>query len=161
LLVSSTGFFFRLVQPSRTHRLGEGVTLDAESIGHFRRLQALIEQLLRLGHNLRGQHRWPTALARRIEPFRSLLAVALHRPLEADLRHPEGAHDVRLFGIAVDAKLGGDHPKRRHVLFLVDEHRHGSVEIGHPPILLAECQHWGDVGDSHGEDRQLNLRHRF
>ena len=96
-----------------------------------------------------------------IEPFWSLLAVALHRPLEADLRHPEGAHNLRLLGIAVDAKLGGDHTKRGHVRFLVDEHRHAAVKVGHPPVAFAERQQWGDVGDPFGEERKRDLRHRY
>jgi hypothetical protein len=154
-------FFYRLVQTPRTHRLAQGVTLDAQSIGHFRCFQAFVQQLLSLFQYHWGQHRRPAALARCIESFRSLLTVALHRPLQADLAHPEGAHDVRLFGIAVDAELGGDHAKRGHVLFIMDEHRHGPVEVGHPPILFAESEKRGDVGDAYGEDRQLNLRHRL
>jgi hypothetical protein len=54
LLVSSTGFFYRLVQTSRTHRLAQGVTLDAESIGHFRCWQAFVQQLLGLLQYRRG-----------------------------------------------------------------------------------------------------------
>jgi hypothetical protein len=49
LLVScATGFFYRLVQAPRTHRLGEGVALDLQAIGHFCALQALVERPLGL-----------------------------------------------------------------------------------------------------------------
>jgi hypothetical protein len=157
LLVSSTGFFYRLVHTSRTHRLGEGVPLDAESIGHVRGLQAFIEQLLCLGQHCRGQHRRPAPLARLVEPFRSLFAVTLHGAFEADLRHPEGAHNVRLLGIPIDAELGGDHVKGGQIVLVVDKHRHAAVEVGHPPILLAERQHGSDVRNALGEDRQLDL----
>jgi hypothetical protein len=111
LLVSSIAFFYRFVQTPCTDCFAQGVTLDAQSIGDFRCLQAVIEQLLGLSQYRRGQHRRSAPLTRHVKPFRSLLSVALHRPLQADLRHPEGAHDVRLFGIAVDAELGSDHAK--------------------------------------------------
>jgi hypothetical protein len=149
------------VQPSRTHRLAQGVSLDVQSIGDLGCLQAFVEQLLGLLQYRRGQHRRPAPPGWDVEPFRSLLTVTLHRALEADLRYPEGAHDVRLLGIAVDAELGGDHAKGGHVLFIVDEHRHGAVEVGYAPILFAESEHGGDVGNTRGENRQLDLGHRL
>ena len=41
-------------------------------------------------------HRGTATLARPIERFRSLWPVALHRPLEADLCHPQGLGDFCL-----------------------------------------------------------------
>ena len=43
----------------------------------------------------------------------------------------------------------------------MDEHRHGSIEVGHPPILPAERQQGRDVGDDLGKNRQLDLWHRL
>jgi len=43
------------------------------------------------------------------------------------------------------------------IVLVVDKHRHAAVEVGRPPILLAERQHGSDVRNALGEDRQLDL----
>jgi hypothetical protein len=163
LLVSATAFSFfcRLVQTTGAYRLGEGVALDAQPVGHLRRLQPLVEQPLCLAQHRCGQHRRPAALAGFVEAARPLFAVTLHRPLEADLRHTECAHDVHLLGIAVHTELRGDHLERSPIRFVVHEHRHAAVEVGHAPTLLAERQHRGDLGHARREDRKLDLRHHL
>ena len=53
------------------------------------------------------------------------------------------------------------HAKGGHILFIVYKHGHGPIEVGHAPILFAECEKWGDVRDALGEDWQLDLWHRL
>lgn len=148
------------MQAPRADRLGEGVGLDPQTLGHRGALQAFVKQLLRLGDRRGGQHRGTATVARPIEPFGSLDPIALYRPLEADLRHPEGPADLGLRGTAVDAELGGDHAKRGHVGFIVDEHRHAAVEVDDLPALFAERQQRRDGRDPLREKRQLHLGHR-
>jgi hypothetical protein len=71
-----------------------GITLVAQTIGHLRCRQPLIEQLLGRGQHRCGQHRRPAPLARFVEPFRSLFAVALHRASGAKTEAVPVAHPV-------------------------------------------------------------------
>jgi len=153
LLVSSpTALFFRLVQTPRAYRLRQRVGFHAQAIGHLRRLQPVVQQLLGFGQDRWGQDCRAAAVAWCIEPFRSLLPIQFHRALETDFADPESARNLRLFGIAVDAELRGDHAKRLHIRFFVNEHRHAGVEVGDPTVLFAERQQRGDVCHSFGKN---------
>jgi len=52
---------------------------------------------------------------------RPSLPIPLHGPFHADLRDSKGAGNIRLFGVAVDAKLGRDQAKGGNILFGVDK----------------------------------------
>jgi hypothetical protein len=85
---------------------------------------------------LGGQHRWTAALRLLIKPRHALLPIALHGPLDADESHTKGPCYLRLRGVAIDAKLCGDHVKGRNIILVVNKDRHASIEVGHLSIAL-------------------------
>jgi len=52
----------------------------------------------------------PPPLRLRMNPLYALLPIQLHGPFDADQRNPEGAGDIRLLGVAIEAKHRGDKP---------------------------------------------------
>ena len=79
-------------------------------------------------------------LRRLIKPRNPFLPIELDGPFDADERDAKGAGDIRLFSVAVDAKLRRDHAKSLNILFGVDKDRHVPVEVGHSAVLFFNGQ---------------------
>jgi hypothetical protein len=83
-----------------------------------------------------GQHRRPPPFRLRIKPLYSFLPIQFHRPFDADRRDSKGAGNIRLLGVAIEAKLSGNHAKGRNIFFGVDKYRHVPVKVGHLAIFF-------------------------
>ena len=55
---------------------------------------------------------------------------------DVDQRRPKGAGNIRLRGVAIEAKLRRDQAKGRTILIVVDKYRHVPVEVGDLPRLF-------------------------
>jgi hypothetical protein len=109
------------VQAPSAYCLGQRIALHPQLPGYGRGLQTFIEPLLRLFQYLLGQYRRPAPWRLLIKPRDPSLPIPLHGPFHADLRDSKGAGNIRLFGVAVDAKLGRDQAKGGNILFGVDK----------------------------------------
>lgn len=160
LSAASPSFFSGLVQAPGAYRLGQGIAFDSQLFSYGGGFQTFIESFLRLIQYRIGQYRRPASPRLFIKPRRSSLAIPLHRPLYADEGDAKGAGNIRLFGVAVDAKLGRDHAKGGRILFGVNEYRHVPVEVGHWAIPSFKGQFRGDVLHAIRKQGQVHLRHR-
>ena len=149
---SPRNFFNGRADPSLAHRLLDGVELHSQRLGDLCRSGAASKTPLDLTHHILHQHRRAARHARSVESFRTLLAVDLHRPLDADRRHPKGADDIALLDMAGDAKLAGDHAKGGDVALGMAKHGHDAIEIGYLAVLVLEGQLVRDVRDPIGEN---------
>ncbi len=154
-------FFSRLVQATGTYRLSERIAFHFEPLGHRRYRQPFIEQSLGLDQHRRGEHRRSAPSRRGIKPFRALVSITLHSAFDTDCGYPDGAHNLHLFGVAVDTKLGRDEAKSSHIVLGVDKHRHVPVEVGHLTVFSLKGQFPVNVLHPVGEKRQVHLRHRW
>ena len=118
-----------LGQSSLLDRLAERVELEAQLLGDFSWAPTRPQQLLRLGRDLRRQHRSSACRTRRVERFHAAGAILVDAANDAVLRHAEGPHDIYLAASALADQLGGKHPKRAAVVLGVLKHRLNAAEV--------------------------------
>jgi len=94
---------------------------------------------------LGSQHRWSPPIRLFIKTRHAFFAIELDGPLHTDERYPKSARNLRLFGIAIDAELSGDHTERRNIILRMYKDRHASVEVDQLTIALLKSQFRGDV----------------
>ena len=148
------------MQAPGAYCLGQRIAFHGQLLGNLRGLQTLIEPLLRLLQHFSRQHRRSPPLRLLVKPRYPFLPIELDGPIDADQRDSKGAGNIRLFGVAIEAKLRGDHAKGRNIPLGVDKYRHVPVEVHHLAILFFKGQFRGDVLHAIRKKGQVHLRHR-
>ena len=130
-----------------------GVPADAQSLGDFCSALASSQQLLRLGRDLRRQHRSAACRARREERFHASCAILVDAANDAVLRDAEGPHDIHLAAHALADQLGGKHPKRAAVVLGVLKHGLNAAEVCPLAIFAYDADYVADTSGTVRDER--------